>query len=188
MAEHAAAYTEYMQRYLRSLKELFPDEKLRDNHHVTLHLEELIIAFGPVHSWWAFPFEWLIGQLEDISTNWKLGQMEVTMMSTFCAALGICTLLSSVHQIPAVSLCADLVKGCFPEAEIHVALAIFLCHGSPTCLHRDAQLHNQIKHHGHKYSTALATIRDSLVMLHGRDDILVPGHIHQIFTHSHQSI
>ncbi|KAF8575642.1 hypothetical protein K439DRAFT_1369397, partial [Ramaria rubella] len=44
------------------------------NHHVALPLEELIIVFGPVHSWWAFPFEWLIRQLEDISTNWKLGK------------------------------------------------------------------------------------------------------------------
>ncbi|KAF8582145.1 hypothetical protein K439DRAFT_1352026, partial [Ramaria rubella] len=72
---HTTAYTAYMQQYLRGLKELFPTFKFRDNHHVVLHLKELLNALGPVHSWWMFPFEHLISKLVKISTNWILGML-----------------------------------------------------------------------------------------------------------------
>ncbi|KIJ28231.1 hypothetical protein M422DRAFT_189971 [Sphaerobolus stellatus SS14] len=70
---HAAAYTQYMQAYLHGLKELFPNFKFRDTHHIVLHIEELLNSLGPVHSWWMFPFERIIGRLQKISTNWIIG-------------------------------------------------------------------------------------------------------------------
>jgi len=63
-----------MQSYLKGLKELFPDYKLCPNHHMALHLHEYILFYGPVHSWWTFPFERVIGMLQRISTNYQPGK------------------------------------------------------------------------------------------------------------------
>ncbi|KIJ41663.1 hypothetical protein M422DRAFT_171982, partial [Sphaerobolus stellatus SS14] len=71
---HAKAYTYYMLEYLHGLKRLFPTMKFRDNHHVALHIEEFLILLGPVHSWWMFPFERLIGRLQKIATNGLVGE------------------------------------------------------------------------------------------------------------------
>ncbi|KIJ35334.1 hypothetical protein M422DRAFT_180989, partial [Sphaerobolus stellatus SS14] len=81
--DHAAAYTRYIQAYLAGLKELFPELKFRNTHHIVLHIEELLNLLGPVHSWWMFPFERIIGRLEKISTNWKIGRILVHHMIIF---------------------------------------------------------------------------------------------------------
>ncbi len=70
---HADIMQQHLLDYLHGLKELFPNYKLRPNHHMALHLPEYIKLYGPVHSWWAFPFERIIGMLQRISTNYKTG-------------------------------------------------------------------------------------------------------------------
>jgi len=40
-------------------------------------LYEYLRRFGPVHGWWTFPFERLIGMLERIPTNFKIGMLTV---------------------------------------------------------------------------------------------------------------
>jgi Domain of unknown function (DUF4218) len=70
---HADLYLQHMQAYLTGLKELFPDFKFVPNQHMALHLRDYILLYGPVHSWWAFPFERMIGILQRISTNYKEG-------------------------------------------------------------------------------------------------------------------
>ena len=71
---HADAYLQHMQDYLEGLKLLFPDYTFHPNHHMALHLHKYIRLYGPVHSWWAFPFERVIGMLQHISTNYKQGR------------------------------------------------------------------------------------------------------------------
>jgi hypothetical protein len=63
-----------MRAYLKSLRDLFPEMKLRPNHHNALYLGELLLRFGPVHGWWMFPFERLIGLLQKINSNKKMGR------------------------------------------------------------------------------------------------------------------
>lgn len=60
--------------YQEGLLKLFP-KMHRDlpNLHASLHLPQLLDQFGPVHGWWAFPFERLIGRLQAVKTNWKMG-------------------------------------------------------------------------------------------------------------------
>ena len=70
---HADIMQQHLLNYLRGLKELFPNYKFCPNHHMALHLPEYIKLYGPVHSWWAFPFERVIGMLQHISTNYKTG-------------------------------------------------------------------------------------------------------------------
>lgn len=68
-----ALYLQHMHLYLSLLKELVPSYDLHPNHHMALHLGTYICRFGPVHAWWAFPFERVIGMLQHIPTNFKLG-------------------------------------------------------------------------------------------------------------------
>jgi hypothetical protein len=70
---HADEYMRNIRLYLRSLRELFPEMNLLPNHHNALYLGELLLRFGPVHGWWMFPFERLIGLLQKINTNKKMG-------------------------------------------------------------------------------------------------------------------
>ncbi|KAF8580822.1 hypothetical protein K439DRAFT_1355833, partial [Ramaria rubella] len=69
--------------YLEGLKALFPAKNFTNNNHIVLHLEEMLVNFGPVHSWWTFPFEWLIGWLVRISTNWKIGEIILLTVRSF---------------------------------------------------------------------------------------------------------
>ncbi|TDL14213.1 hypothetical protein BD410DRAFT_696105, partial [Rickenella mellea] len=86
---HSNMYMKYMHDYLESLLELFPDLRLRPNHHNALHIGELLLRFGPMHGWWMYPFERVIGILQRMNTNNKLGQLEKTMLESFCAAANI---------------------------------------------------------------------------------------------------
>lgn len=73
-ANHAKEYTRYMKAYLLSLLDLFPGLKLHPNHHVSMHLGEFLELFGPIHGWWMFPFERVIGILQQTKLNGRIGE------------------------------------------------------------------------------------------------------------------
>lgn len=60
--------------YLTGLVQLFGSDVLVTNHHVSLHLVDCLRLFGPVHGWWAFPFERFNGILQNLNTNSRLGE------------------------------------------------------------------------------------------------------------------
>lgn len=66
----AATYDYHMEKYLQGLRRTY-DEILVPNHHVALHLMRFLQGFGPVHGWWAFPFERYNGMLQRLKTNFK---------------------------------------------------------------------------------------------------------------------
>jgi hypothetical protein len=70
---HAAEYMRNMHAYLKSLRDLFPDRDLLPNHHNALYIGEMLLRFGPIYGWWMFPFERVIGLLQQINTNQKIG-------------------------------------------------------------------------------------------------------------------
>jgi hypothetical protein len=70
---HSDYYTQHMEAYLRTLLALRPDKNLHPMHHNALHFAKFLLLFGPAHGWWMFPFERLIGKLQQIHTNNKLG-------------------------------------------------------------------------------------------------------------------
>ena len=72
--EKADCYLHHMQNYLTGLRELFPRYKFLPNQHMALHLAEYLQLYGPVHSWWTFPFERLIGMLQRIPNNFQNGK------------------------------------------------------------------------------------------------------------------
>jgi len=108
---HAERYTFYMTRYVAGIKELFPDFSLKPNHHYALHIPDILLAFGPLHGTWAFSLERLIGRLQKLNSNSKigascwtsfhflanvsLGEMEATAMSLFCRRQALIHLITS---------------------------------------------------------------------------------------------
>ncbi|PPQ82487.1 hypothetical protein CVT26_012890, partial [Gymnopilus dilepis] len=70
----ADAYLRHMSDYLEGIRRLFPDYQLVPNHHLALHIHQYLLLFGPVHSWWTFPFERLIGTLQRTPQNGRLGE------------------------------------------------------------------------------------------------------------------
>lgn len=71
---HASEYKRYIMAYLHSLQQLLPDRDLLLNHHNAVHYGYFLPSFGPSHSWWMFPFEWVIGLLQKINTNNKIDE------------------------------------------------------------------------------------------------------------------
>ena len=65
------SYQSRISDYARGLLEQFPDEKLVTNHHLALHLGEVLHRFGPTQSYWAFPFERCIRLIRDVNNNFR---------------------------------------------------------------------------------------------------------------------
>ncbi|KAF8584326.1 hypothetical protein K439DRAFT_1346489, partial [Ramaria rubella] len=64
----------FMKRYQVVLKDLYPEEhRDKPNLHASLHLPNLLTKFGPVHAWWTFTFERLIGHLQRVKMNQNIG-------------------------------------------------------------------------------------------------------------------
>lgn len=62
----------HMMEYLRTLRILFEND-LVPNHHLSLHLSTCLLLFGPVHGWWAYPFERFNGIIQRLNTNNRIG-------------------------------------------------------------------------------------------------------------------
>lgn len=71
-----------MRAYLASVRRLFPETNLVPNHHNALYIGEMLLRFGPAHGWWMFPFERLIGLLQKVNTNNKIGMNCATHSGT----------------------------------------------------------------------------------------------------------
>lgn len=73
----ASDYQMYIQQWVGELGQLFPyinaQKKTRTNLHVVQHIYDFLLLFGPVISWWEFPFERLIGILQKVTTNGQSG-------------------------------------------------------------------------------------------------------------------
>ncbi|KAJ3529757.1 hypothetical protein NM688_g7809 [Phlebia brevispora] len=93
--EDIQQYHFYMLRYLRNIMELYPSWPLHPYHHMALHFTSFLQAFGPTTSWRCFPFERYNYLLQQIDTNCKFGEMEITMLRRFCVAQNIRALMSN---------------------------------------------------------------------------------------------
>lgn len=71
---HSQMFGENMKAYLEGLLELYPNIKLRPNHHIALHIGPTLPRLGPSPGWWMYPFERIIGILQKIKTNNKIGK------------------------------------------------------------------------------------------------------------------
>ncbi|KIJ89362.1 hypothetical protein K443DRAFT_118066, partial [Laccaria amethystina LaAM-08-1] len=111
---HANEYRKHMMAYLKMLRELCPNMDLHPVHHNALHIPEFLLRFGPMHGWWMFLFERLIGILQKIKINFKISQLERTMMQTFCAASELRVFLQWPGCPEVLRECAPILADCFP--------------------------------------------------------------------------
>ncbi|KAF8837229.1 hypothetical protein BDN67DRAFT_877041, partial [Paxillus ammoniavirescens] len=108
---HAQQYMKYMKAYLTCLQDAFPGLSWRPNHHASLHMNEFLLRYGPMHRWWMFPFERIIGTLQKTNTNHKIGELERTMLETFCAAANIKALMQRC-DVPILKEAEEMLKHC----------------------------------------------------------------------------
>ncbi|PPQ96947.1 hypothetical protein CVT26_005966 [Gymnopilus dilepis] len=88
-----AEYHRHMSNYLTGLKELFPSYRLHPNHHMALHLDTFLRLFGPVHGWWTFPFERMIGAVQRMPHNGKIGELEETIARAYTRSANLRALM-----------------------------------------------------------------------------------------------
>ncbi len=72
--KHIEQYTKTMKNYLKTLKDLHPNQHFCPNHVNALLISKYLCLYGPVQGWWMFPFERVISNLQCSSTNNKLGE------------------------------------------------------------------------------------------------------------------
>ena len=76
--ERATTYRSCIANYVGNLKHLYPAVPLRPNHHAAFYIFDYLVLFGPVHSWWTFPFKQLIGVLQHLPNNHKSGMLSLS--------------------------------------------------------------------------------------------------------------
>jgi hypothetical protein len=131
--KHAEEYMKNMRAYLSSIRELFPNRNLRPNHHSALFIGEMLLRFGPLRGWWCFPFERVIGLLQQINTNSKLGkydnplmnrweltgpstdQLETTLVNSFCATANLQSFVDGPSCLNYLAFCAPIIEQCYGQ-------------------------------------------------------------------------
>ncbi|KAG7093911.1 hypothetical protein E1B28_007547 [Marasmius oreades] len=89
----AQAYRDCLDSWINDLRSIYPHVREgvpRTIVHAAGHIFQFLVSYGPVNSWWCFPYERLIGSLQKINTNNHIGGMaESTMMKTIARTANI---------------------------------------------------------------------------------------------------
>jgi hypothetical protein len=101
----ADGYLSSIHHYVDGLNRLHPDVQLHSIHHMAFHVYDFLRLFGPVHSWWCFPFERLIGKLQRTTHNHRFGELEGTIHRAFVNGGNLRRWLSQPS-------CPDVVRAC----------------------------------------------------------------------------
>lgn len=104
------AYEKEILSYLSELLTLYPGAQIESYQHLAMHFGDLLKRWGPTHSWRCFAFERYNGLLQKINTSKKFGkspfillfslclytsgEMEATMLRTFCRRQNLTALYS----------------------------------------------------------------------------------------------
>ncbi|KAJ3534922.1 hypothetical protein NM688_g7054 [Phlebia brevispora] len=111
-SSQAQVYDSHMSAYLNGLRSLF-SHNLVSNHHLSLHLTELLTRFGPVHAWWSFPFERYNGMLARFQKNYQPDKMPLTFLRSFCIGANLRWMLSTIEKpSKGLDLWTDMMKAC----------------------------------------------------------------------------
>ena len=72
---HSSGYLKQMSRYLSNLQTIHPSANFCPYHHLSLHLPYFFHLFGPSRCFWTYPFERLIGRIQRLLSNHKIGML-----------------------------------------------------------------------------------------------------------------
>ncbi|KAK7467556.1 hypothetical protein VKT23_004609 [Stygiomarasmius scandens] len=88
-----SSYRKHLKYWVDHLHKLYPhteEHRERPNIHAAGHIYDFLVEFGPMLSWWCFPFERLIGTLQRLNTNEHIGgPLEQTIMESQTRAANI---------------------------------------------------------------------------------------------------
>ena len=79
--ENVKTADQYIMKFCETFENLYGSQKCTPNMHLHGHLLECILDYGPVYSFWCFPFERFNGKMEHPATNNH--RIELTMMRKF---------------------------------------------------------------------------------------------------------
>jgi hypothetical protein len=71
----ATAYHHHLTEWVKGLASLYPDAVAVPNIHMAFHIYDGLILFGPVRSWWTFPFERVVGLVQRLISNHIYGNI-----------------------------------------------------------------------------------------------------------------
>ena len=69
----------HIRKYREGLTVLFPKASIAPYQHIVMHLGQMLHYWGPVHSWWTFPFERLLGVLGRVPTNGHISKQHLRL-------------------------------------------------------------------------------------------------------------
>ncbi|PPQ92325.1 hypothetical protein CVT25_008507 [Psilocybe cyanescens] len=90
----ADKFMEHYIQYHTSVQQLFPYRAEKPNHHYAMHYGLLLETWGPMVSFSEFPGERLNGLLQNIRTNRKHRDMDLTMLHQMCHQSWVTAMLS----------------------------------------------------------------------------------------------
>ncbi|KAF8574110.1 hypothetical protein K439DRAFT_1373381 [Ramaria rubella] len=83
----ATAYHDYLIKWVGDLTDIHPHAGHQPNHHMAFHIYDFLLLFGPVWSWWCFAFEQLIGQLQRLPSNHKIGESRTVVCDVLFSSI-----------------------------------------------------------------------------------------------------
>ncbi|KAJ7462482.1 hypothetical protein FB451DRAFT_1404280 [Mycena latifolia] len=95
-------YELHIEKYLRSLLKLYPGTSITPYQHLSLHFGPTLRGFGPTHGYRCWPFERNNNRLQQIPTNKKFGDMEITMLNRFCMSQNLRSLMQTSTLPPEI--------------------------------------------------------------------------------------
>ena len=108
-------YLQYLKSWSSGMKDLHPSGNHTINGHMAFHIYDFIQLFGPVWSWWCFPFEQLIGHLQHLTHNHKHGELEASMTTSFLQGAWLCQWINRLDCPAILKECKILFEKAFED-------------------------------------------------------------------------
>ncbi|KAI0710497.1 hypothetical protein C8Q76DRAFT_592296, partial [Earliella scabrosa] len=168
---------------LKTLQVLF-NHKFVPNHHLSLHLWQCLLLFGPVHAWWAFPFERYNGLLQNLNTNSQAAKMPLTFMRYFYIGAGLRWLMKSTKWPDARPY--KRMVAAYNEAILQMRSARGVRTRNVPILNDRVNYIRKLRRDGMTFATRKSAIRNSFILFEDPlepSDELRAGQISEIFLH-----
>ncbi|EFP76316.2 uncharacterized protein PGTG_02757 [Puccinia graminis f. sp. tritici CRL 75-36-700-3] len=81
---HGKRFEDSYQKYNETSKKIFENLAVHPNHHYALHIPKQLKLWGTLGGVAEFTGERMIGKLQNIETNHRMGELEGTMMKRIC--------------------------------------------------------------------------------------------------------
>ncbi|KAG9126562.1 hypothetical protein FRC07_002972 [Ceratobasidium sp. 392] len=112
------AFDHHYRTYLDTVKLIYPHCSITTVQHLGLHIPYFLRNLGPAARFNENPAEMFIGMLQDIPTNWKIGDLGVTLHNEFNMAADLQGLLKDPSVIQSLGIVGDslteYIRGRYP--------------------------------------------------------------------------